>query len=295
MKKRIISALLLIVILLTSTAMAMDVPKLKGHWAKDKIDTGFMDKYFTELAKEKYAKFEPNAPLSAIVFAKALEDLSNEYGYFKVNIYANSETLTREKMIDYIFDGVKNIKFSRNDKKDLDFTDIEDMDKIRKEKLSYLVNKGIIYGNINKTYAPKNKLTEAEGILVVQRIYEILKASEGEKNAKNLSFEVQNISEGLSNNDQNIYYKKVDDQVLITFTLKFPSPGYEVGVEKVLLSEDKITIYPQVHAPGPKTITLQVIAYKTVTLALNASETGDGPFSIKIMGYDDNNLEINTR
>ena len=106
---------------------------------------------------------------------------------------------------------------------------------------------------------------------------------------------MQNISEGLSNNDQNIYYKKVDDQVLITFTLKFPNPGYEVGVEKVLLSDGKITIYPQVHAPGPKTITLQVIAYKTVTLALNASETGDGPFSIKVMGNDDNNLEINTR
>ena len=200
-------------------------------------------------------------------------------------------------MIDYIFDGVKNIKFARNEEKVFDFTDIEKMDKIRKEKLKYLLNKGIVYGNKDKKYAPQKKLSQVEGVLVVQRIYEIFKDNEGEKNAKNLSFDVQNISEGLSNNGDSIYYKKVADKILITFTMAFPNPGYTVGVEKVLLKNNKdIIIYPQVVAPGPTTITLQVIAYKTVTLALNADETGDGPFDIKVIGSDTNaNVEMNTR
>ena len=77
MKKRMISALLLICILLSSTAMAMGVDKLKGHWAEKKIEDEFMKKYFTELAKDNYAKFEPNAPLEAKQFASALEKLSN--------------------------------------------------------------------------------------------------------------------------------------------------------------------------------------------------------------------------
>lgn len=297
MKKRIISALLMICILLSNTVMAMSVNKLKGHWAEKKIEEDFMTKYFTELSENNFAKFNPNAPLPAKVFAKALEKLSNEYGDFKVNIFANSDYLTRESMIDYIFDGVKNIKFARNEEKAFDFTDIEKMDKIRKEKLKYLLNKGIVYGNKDKKYAPQMKLSQVEGVLVVQRIYEIFKDNEGEKNAKNLSFDVQNISEGLSNNGDSIYYKKVADKILITFTMAFPNPGYTVGVEKVLLKNNKdIIIYPQVVAPGPTTITLQVIAYKTVTLALNADETGDGPFDIKVIGSDTNaNVEMNTR
>ena len=297
MKKRIISALLMICMLLSNTVMAMSVDKLKGHWAEKKIEKDFMTKYFKELSENNFAKFNPNAPLPAKVFAKALEKLSNEYGDFKVNIFANSDYLTRESMIDYIFDGVKNIKFARNEEKAFDFTDIEKMDKIRKEKLKYLLNKGIVYGNKDKKYAPQKKLSQVEGVLVVQRIYEIFKDNEGEKSAKNLSFDVQNISEGLSNNGDSIYYKKVADQILITFTMAFPNPGYTVGVEKVLLKNNKnIIIYPQVVAPGPTTITLQVIAYKTVTLALNADETGDGPFDIKVIGNDTNaNVEMNTR
>lgn len=295
MKKRMISALLLICILLSSTAMAMGVDKLKGHWAEKKIEDEFMKKYFTELAKDNYAKFEPNAPLEAKQFASALEKLSNEYGDFKVSIYGDSNYLTRESMIDYIFDGVKNIKFARIEEKDIDFTDIEKMDKIKKEKLKYLVNKGIVYGNGDKKYAPEKKLSQVEGVLIVQRIHKIFKDNEGEKTAKNLSFDVQNISEGLSNNGESIFYKKVGDQILITFTMKFPNPGYTVGVEKVLLKDNKISIYPQVVAPGPTTITLQVIAYKTITLALNAEETGDGPFDIKVIGNENNNIEINTR
>lgn len=287
MKKKIIALALLICMLFTNTSMAIGIAKLDKHWAKKEIKEDFMKKYFSQLCEDDYAKFEPNAPLSAKIFAKALEDLSNEYGEFKVNIFANSQFFTREEMIDYIFDGVKNIKFARNDKKDLDFIDIKDMNKIRKEKLNYLVNKGVLNGSADKKYNPQKKLTQAEGVLVVQRIHSIFKDNKNEKSAKNLSFDVQNISEGLTNNQETVYYKKEDGKILITFTLKFPNPGYTLGVEKVLLSEDNtITVYPQIVAPGPTTITLQVIAYKTVTLALKAEETGDGPFTVKIFGRD---------
>lgn len=287
MKKRIISLVLLLCILFTSTSMAMGIAKLDKHWAKKEIKEDFMNKYFAELCTDNYAKFNPDAALPAAIFAKAIETLSNEYGEFKVNIEANAEFFTREEMVDYIFDGVKNIKFVRNDKKDMNFVDIENMDKIRKEKLAYLVNKGILNGGADKKFNPQRKLTQAEGVLVVQRIHGIFRDNKSEKTSKSLSFDVQNVSEGLTNNQETIYYKKDGDQILITFTLKFPNPGYTLGVEKVLLSEDNtITVYPQIVAPGPKTITLQVIAYKTVTIALKASETGEGPFSVKVAGRD---------
>lgn len=290
MKKRIISLVLLLCMLFTNTSMAMGIAKLDNHWAKKEIQEDFMKKYFQELCADNYAKFNPNAALPASIFVKALESLSNEYGEFKVNIKANAEFFTREEMIDYIFDGVKNIKFARNDKKEMNFVDIEKMDKIRKEKLAYLVNKGILNGGADRKYNPQRRLTQAEGVLVVQRIYGIFKDNKNEKTSKNLSFDVQNISEGLTNNQETIYYKKDGDQVLITFTLKFPNPGYTLGVEKVLLSEDNtITVYPQIVPPGPTTITLQVIAYKTVTIALKTSETGEGPFKVKVAGKDNMN------
>lgn len=290
MKKRIITLTLLLCMLITNTSMAMGIAKLDNHWSKKEIKEDFMNKYFTELCEDNYAKFNPDAPLSASVFTKALESLSNEFGEFKVSISASSKFFTREEMIDYIFDCVKNINFAKKDKKTIEFVDIENMDKIRKEKLAYLVDKGIINGGADKKYNPQKTLTQAEGVLVVQRIHGIFLNNNSEKTSKNLSFEVQNISEGLTNNQETVYYKKEGDQILITFTLKFPNPGYTLGVEKVLLSEDNtITVYPQVVAPGPTTITLQVIAYKTVTISLKTSETGEGPFNVKIYGKEDVN------
>lgn len=286
MKKIVSITLVLLILMTTVTAFAKIDEKLTNHWSKGLIQKDFVAYYFPYLAKDGFNKFNPNEYILKKDFALSLASLSKDYDLIQstnnIGIY---ESLNRAEVVGLIGKKLIEIDELKIGNKELPFKDINTMNKESIELLRVLYNLGIINGVSEKDFAPNNKLTQAEAIIILQRVKGVLEGM------KEVAFNITGIVQSY-NNQESVLVKEEKEKVLVTLTKEFPTPGYGLGVEKIVVEENGYRIYLDITPPKEGSMQLQVITYKTMTIEIEKKALKQSlPYTFYVEGIESNLLK----
>lgn len=281
--KKVISFVLVIFILSTSVvAFANMDEKIGNHWSKGMIERDFLAYYFPYLAKDSFAKLDPKADMMKQDFALSLASMYKDYelNYFSPNIGLN-EALTRKEVVELIGAKLLEVDVEIKENKELTFQDINTMDKESIELLRVLYNLEIIYGVSDTSFAPDKKLSQAEAIIILQRLKGVLEGM------REISFNITGVVQGY-NNQETVIVKELEDSVLVTLTKEFPTPGYSLDVDKILKEKDGYKIYLNIKPPKEGMMQLQVLTYKTMTIEIDKAQLKQSPYTFIVDGIKSN-------
>lgn len=276
MRKFLPFLLVLVLILSTeSPALAKMEDKLSNHWAKNEIQEEFFLYYFPYLAKENFNRFNPNGIMREDEFLLSFSLLLKNKGY------SNSELgfkvdLTRGQMARIVGSKLieeKIISKSNN----TSFSDIKNRPAGEKEAINALYDAEIIKGVSSNKYNPLGNTTQAEAIVLLQRVEKVLNEKTSIPFTLLGMVQSYSASEGITTKDNG-------DKLIISITKSFPTPGYGMQVEKIIKSEDGHIIHLNIVPPDEDSIQLQVITYKTITIEVNKKDLGDPPYIFKMEG-----------
>ena len=259
--RKLLSILLILALLsIANPILAQMEDKLSNHWAKNQIQEDFFLYYFPYLAKEDFKNFSPNSPIKENEFLLSFSSLLKNQGY------SNSELgwdvdLTRGQMARIVGGKLLEENIIYKGDKDPVFKDIKDRPMEEKNSIKALYNAGIIEGEKTTKYNPKRLATQAEAIVLLQRVAKVL-----EKNT--IPFDLLGIVQTYSGNE-GISIKENSDKIVLSITKSFPTPGYNMEVEKITKGQDNYKVHLKITPPPRDSEQLQVIAFKTITIEIN--------------------------
>lgn len=277
---RKVGILLLVLILLTSwtVSYANMEEKIDNHWSKGSINKSFLSYYFPYLAKDNFKKFDPNGTITRDEFNLSVASLFKDYE-FDVQATDNTGNLTRKAMTSSLGNKLLSIGIKNEENTVLPFRDINTMDESSIELLRLLYSNGIIRGDSNSIFAPNRNLSQAESIIILQRVKGVL------DDMNNIPFETVGVIQSF-NNQEEIVTTQDKNQVLVTVTKEFPTPGYDMSVSRITNENNGKKIQFNIKPPAPDSVQLQVITYKTITIAIDKKYIGDAPYNFILDGYN---------
>ncbi|NLL80991.1 MAG: hypothetical protein GX231_01640 [Tissierellia bacterium] len=278
--KRILSLFMIMVLLfsLTTISNATIADKLQGHWADDIINRRFIVTYFPYLAKDKFMEFDPQGLLSEQEFTSSLASLFADYQY-ELSISDSNKVLSREDMAYLLGNKLVEIGLELNTSVDLPFKDIDTMSNESKESLKLLYFNKIILGDTNSNFGPNRDLTHVEGVIVLQRVKEVLESM------NEIAFKTLGIVQTY-NNQEELIVKEENEKVLLTVTKQFPTPGYTMTVDRIMKTGKNYKIFFNIAEPRPDMILPQVITYKTLTIEIDKNLLNEPPYNFILEGYN---------
>lgn len=282
--KKIISFMLVLIILSTSfTVFAGMEEKVKDHWSKDIIDKNFVAYYFPYLAKNNFINFNPDDKINDKDFSLSLRSLSKDYKLGPTSLGpVLDKPLTRKEVVKLIGNKLTNIEGLEVNSKKHSFKDVNTMDKESIVLLRLLFDLGIINGISEDEFAPDDFIVQSEAIIILQRVKGVL------DNMKEISFTSKGIVQSY-NNQEAVRVKQKDDKVLVTITKEFATPGYLLGIDKIVVDKDKYRVDLDITPPKEDSILPQVITYKTITIEIEENElTGQAPYAFIVEGIKSN-------
>lgn len=279
--KKFLSLILIFIVLSASvTAFADMEKKLEGHWSENMIERDFVAYYFPYLAKGNFEKFDPVEAISSKDFSLSFSSLSKNYqlGSVPNNIVPN-KGLTRKEVVRIVGNKLKEVETLRVGNEQIPFKDIDTMDEENIESLKLLYNLEIIKGVSNDRFAPEKTVSQAEAIIILQRIRNALDTMD------EISFTIKGIVQSY-NNQETIIVKQNGDKVLLTITKEFPTPGYNLNIDKILREDNnRHQVYLDITPPVAGSILPQVITYKTITVEIDETElNGQSPYVFVVEG-----------
>lgn len=143
----------------------------------------------------------------------------------------------------------------------LPFKDINTMNSESIVLLKLLYNLNIVNGVASDKFAPEKAVSKAEAIVILSRVKGVL------EDMKEVCFEVKGVVQSY-NSKENIIIKEKENSILLTITKRFGTPGYSLGIQKIIREDDEYKVLLDIKAPGKDTILPQVITYKTITLEI---------------------------
>lgn len=286
MKKLVSMVLVILILSVNVVAFANMDEKLEDHWSKGLIEKEFVAYYFPYLAKDNFNKFNPKDYITKKDLELSLASLSKDYGLDAIaNNIGIYESITRKELVDLIGNKLMSIDTIKHENLELPFQDINTMDKNSIELLRLLFNLKIIYGVSNTSFAPDKKLTQAEAIIILQRLKGVLEEMRG---IREISFSITGIVQSY-NAQESIIVKEETDKVLVTITKEFPTPGYSLDVEKILRDKNEHRVFLNIAPPKEGSILPQVITYKTMTIEINKAQLmGSQPYVFTVEGLKSN-------
>lgn len=276
-RKLLLSLVLIFVLSLGSIAFAQLEIKLEGHWAKGEIDKTFMAYYFPYMAKNSFEGFEPNTGTTKQDFTLSMISLFKDRGY-EVSGLGDPGILTRRDMASIIGSRLIETGFTVDSSHQLPFTDIGSMSEVEKGYLSILHQHGIVKGESNSVFNPIRRLSQAEAVVLIQRLDKVLmKQSE-------ISFHIIK-SEQSYDKQEEMTTMVGEDKVTLIITKEFPTPGYSLEIEKIVRESELFRIYFKINQPDPDMIYPQVITYQTLTVEIPKTELGEPPYNFVVEGF----------
>lgn len=274
MKKAVGFILILGIIISFGTPASAEMEDIiENHWSKDIIRKEFFIRYFPYLAKGNFERFAPNEIINEGEFLLSFSSLLKDKDHLRAILSPTPDrNLTRGEMARLVGDKLMEIGLISSSTKEIPFVDIENISIDEKLAINSLFNAGLIHGETKTTYNPKRNITQAEAIIILQRIDELF------DKVTDISFNLLGIvqtysgREGLTTTVEN-------DKVLVTITKEFPTPGYSMEVKEVLKTNGEYRIYLNIIPPSEDSIELQVITYKTITIEINKEDLGNPPYN----------------
>lgn len=287
--KRFLSFALLFIILSNSVFVFANgdmMSKLEGHWSEDILDKDFVAYYFPYLAKNNFEKLNPNEKIMKNDFSLSLESLSKDYNLDTItNPIMHDEPIKRIEIVKIIGEKLANIEDLKKENDEFPFNDINNIESESIELIKLLYNLKIINGISETQFAPDKIVSKAEAIVILQRVKGVL------EDMKEISFEVKGVVQSY-NSQENIIVKEEEENVLVTITKQFSTPGYSLGVEKIVKEDGNYKIFLDIVSPDSDAILPQVITYKTITIELDKSELNtQSPYNFNVEGIKGNLLK----
>ena len=264
----------------SSIAFANINKKLDNHWAEKSIDSEFTSYYFPYLARNSFDSFNPDGEITRESFSLSLASLLKENGY-SVSGIASPGVLTRDRMVKITGEKLLHIGIESAKNHSLPFIDTSNMDAGAIAGLKILHREGIIQGESNNVFNPKRKTTQAEAIIVLQRVDNLLKTF------NEIGYRTLGVTQNY-NNQEEIRARISEDVVTLIVTKEFPTPGYGISVSNIAKKEDSIRVYFKITAPEPGIILPQVITYKTITIEMAKEDLGNPPYDFVVEGFRNN-------
>lgn len=261
--KKITSVLLIVGIIgMSVTSFASMEDKLGNHWSKAYIEKEFLSYYFPYLAKDNFSRFNPNGDITKQDFAMSLASLFKDYDLDSTatNIGVES-SLTRKELVDTVGGKLKELDVTVKNR-ELPFKDINTMGNDSIELLKIVYDLEIIYGVSETSFAPNNKLSQAEAIIILQRLKGAL------ENMQKIPFDTKGVVQTY-NNQESLIVKDLDDKVTLTITKEFPTPGYSLSVKRIINTKDGYKVFLDSTPPKEGMMQMQVITYKTITVEID--------------------------
>lgn len=277
-----VMAILLIGLLITSISVPSFADldeKLGNHWSKDEIDSDFLLYYFSYLAREDFKRLEPDGDIREDEFLLSFSSLLKDKGYSALELSFKNE-LKRIEMVKIVGQKLFELKDVDVDDVVLPFADIYDIDEEEKVILTKLYSIGIIQGQSETKFNPYANTTQAEAVVVLQRVKDYLEnVKVVEDNAsREIPFTLLGSVQTYSGKE-GIVTQVEEDKVIVTITKKFPTPGYKAEIEKIVEENGEYKIYLDITPPDKDSILPQVITYKTITIEINKDDLGDAPYN----------------
>lgn len=278
MKKRILLSLVLILALsLSSVAYAQLETKLAGHWASGEIDKTFMAYYFPYLSKNSYEGFDPNGSITRQDFTLSLISLFKERGH-QVSGLGDPGILTRQDMIAAMGSRLLEAGYKIDPAYKLPFGDTGTMSEQNQGYLGLLHKLGIVKGESNSVFNPMRRLTQAEAVVLLQRLDNSLKL------ATEIPFVVvSEVQSYDSNEEMNTIIG--EEKVTLEITKEFPTPGYSIQIVKIVKEGDLFRIHFKITPPDPELMQAQVITYVTLTVEIEKDKLGEPPYNFVVEGF----------
>lgn len=275
---RIIVFTLIILVLSSTSSFANMEDKLQGHWAKDAISKDFLSRYFPYLARDNFSEFKADDPQDRNAFALSTASLFKAKGYI-VDGMESSGQLSRREMLTIIGSRLKKIGVEPKENHNLEFIDIGGLSLQEKGYLRILNRENIVLGVGRGKFNPDRKFTQAEAVVVLQRLESFL-------NRQNkISFITRSV-ETSYNSKEEILVLADEFNVLVSITKQFPTPGYSLAAKEILKQGNTFKIYLETASPPINSIQPQVIVYKTISIELSKTELGDGPYNFAVEGFN---------
>ncbi|NMB27834.1 MAG: S-layer homology domain-containing protein [Tissierellia bacterium] len=230
--------------------------------------------------KDKGKEFNPNKLITKDEFFSSFSSLLDDYGCSWKPI-EGKDKLTREEMVltlgkFLIEEGVISKSTS-----DIPFKDIKNLDKLEKEILMGLYDKGVIKGKTKNTFNPKSKVSYGEAKIVLERIGKLLD-EKWDKDDKNIiPFKVIDRVE-LFQGKEGIVVKEGKDKIYVSITKEFGTPGYSMEVNKIKRIDGRYEIDLSILPPDEDIDTIQVIRYITIDIEIDKSYLIKGSYKFYI-------------
>ena len=269
--------ILVISLLISSTAFASMEDKLIGHWAKDTINKEFLSYYFPYLARDGFSEFNPNKAMDRNRFALSTASLFKAKGY-TVRGMENPGELTRKEMLRIVGSRLKEIGVTPDASHNLDFSDIQGLSTELKDYLKILNKEGIILGVGGSRFSPDRKFTQAEAVVVLQRLESFL------NRLNKINFVTKSV-ESSYNSKEEIVTTINESNVVLSITKQFPTPGYSLLVKEILRQGTTFKVYIQTQRPPIDSIQPQVITFKTIKIEIDKNQLGEGPYNFVVEGF----------
>ncbi len=211
-------------------------------------------------------------------FNISVASLFKDNGY-EVSGIGSEANLTRKEMVNLLGQRLKDIGITNDENINLPFKDINTMDNNSIELLRLLYKYNIIKGDSNTSFGPDRNLSQAEAIIILQRVKGVL------DKLNNVSFEVLGVVQSFDNQEE-IVVTNDDENVLVTITKEFPTPGYTMDIVGINKTKEGYKIILDVKSPDPDMILIQVITYQTISIEISRDELGDRPYNFILDGFN---------
>lgn len=279
MKRLVTFVLALMIITSASIPVFADFnDKLGNHWLKAEIDRDFFLYYFSYLAREDFKRFNPNESIREDEFLLSFSSLLKNMGYSTVELGYNNG-IKRIEMVRVIGNKILDIVNNQADDVELPFEDISNITDEELIALKKLYSVGIIQGQSNSKLNPYAYTTQAEAIVVLQRVRDYFnRLKEDETALREIPFTLSGTIQSYTG-EEGIKVRTEDSKVIVTITKMLPTPGYTVKVGKIVKENENYKIYLDIIPPDPESIVPQVIVYKIITIEIEKDELGEPPYS----------------
>lgn len=282
MKRVLAFVLVLMIVFSLSTPVFADLEdKLGNHWLKNEIDRDFLFYYFSYLAREDFNRLNPNEAIREDEFLLSFSSLLKNKGYSTVDLSFRNG-IKRIDMVKVIGDKlVEIIDYDTIDNVELPFIDIEDIGDEEREVLKILYASGIIHGQTNTKFNPHTNTTQAEAIVVLQRVGDYLESivvEEEEMVSRQIPFTLAGTIQSYTG-EEGIKTRVEEDRLVVTITKMFPTPGYIAKVKEIVYENGEYRVYLDITPPDPDRELLQVVVYKIITIEIDKEELGDAPYN----------------
>lgn len=289
-KKIIALGLSLVLIFSISLPGIAGNSKLSGHWAERMIEKGFVEKHFPDFAEDGFTSFSPDSPITQRGFKEALASVLKYYGIDYEIKDVSDEEITRKDAAFLVADEILGNRIvEKKEVLENPFKDIDNLDKKQIDKILLLHDLGILQGKLPDTFSPNDTVTNAQAIIILQRLRDNI---ENEK-PEGIPFKIIDENQSYTSAEVGIKVEEGKDSVILSVVEKLPHPGYSFKVDEIIKEKDVYNIYTHIQEPDPEKYYTQVITFHTIILEISKEDLGEPPYSFRMMGeqiYDDEKL-----